>query len=291
MTDARKREADDARKRQETAEDVRKRTLAESQAKVERRNAAVQQSTGEAKPTPTQEENDRAALGEHIIEKEPDGSVPMPPVVDPPPEGDTQATAQRRRLMSPAAGSAAITRRAAAVRVLPAPATRQTNREWTRARSFGALPARLPPWSLARPRGSTRPGPYHLPVTGGWLSADAAQYWNWWQMGYDPSGGSSRSAMVEACVSAYAQTIAMCPGDHWRTERQEGPRPHHHIGAVAHPALSERLPVDFRFHAESRRARSTWTATPMRLACATIATRSTELHLMDPRQSAAAGRA
>lgn len=26
------------------------------------------------KPTPTQEENDRAALGEHILEHEPDGS-------------------------------------------------------------------------------------------------------------------------------------------------------------------------------------------------------------------------
>jgi hypothetical protein len=26
------------------------------------------------KPTPTQEENDRAALGEHVVEKEPDGS-------------------------------------------------------------------------------------------------------------------------------------------------------------------------------------------------------------------------
>jgi hypothetical protein len=32
----------------------------------------------QVKPTPTQEENDRAALGEHVIDKEPDGSPPDP---------------------------------------------------------------------------------------------------------------------------------------------------------------------------------------------------------------------
>jgi hypothetical protein len=30
------------------------------------------------KPTPTQEENDRAAMGEHVIEKEADGSAEQP---------------------------------------------------------------------------------------------------------------------------------------------------------------------------------------------------------------------
>ena len=34
-------------------------------------------------------------------------------------------------------------------------------------------------------------------------------------MDYDPLPGGS-SAVVEACIAAYAQTIAMCPGDHWR---------------------------------------------------------------------------
>ena len=56
--------------------------------------------------------------------------------------------------------------------------------------------------------GAFRPGPYHLPITGGWLPDGASI--NWWQLGYNPLGGSDRSAIVEACVSAYAQTIAMC---------------------------------------------------------------------------------
>src|SRR5262245_38682440 len=44
---------------------------------------------------------------------------------------------------------------------------------------------------------------------------------NWWQAGYSlqPADGG---AMVEACVSAYAQTVAMCPGAHWRTNADGG---------------------------------------------------------------------
>lgn len=69
--------------------------------------------------------------------------------------------------------------------------------------------------------GEAREGPYALPVTGGWLSADTGQYTNWWQMGYDverPGG----SAIVQACVSAYAQTAAMCLGSHWRARSDGG---------------------------------------------------------------------
>ncbi|WP_063685551.1 phage portal protein [Bradyrhizobium stylosanthis] len=70
--------------------------------------------------------------------------------------------------------------------------------------------------------GEYRPGPYHLPITGGWLPAAVGEYLNWWQKGYDPIGLSAQSAMVEACVSAYAQTVAMCPGDHWRLNNKGG---------------------------------------------------------------------
>lgn len=61
--------------------------------------------------------------------------------------------------------------------------------------------------------GEYRPGPYLL--DGGWLSSTAGKFMNWWQMGHSlrPYGGSN--PMVEACVSAYSQTVAMCPGDHW----------------------------------------------------------------------------
>jgi len=62
--------------------------------------------------------------------------------------------------------------------------------------------------------GAYRPGPYYL--TDGWLSATAGRAWNWWQMGSTLQPYGEGSAMVEACVSAYAQTVAMCPGDHWR---------------------------------------------------------------------------
>lgn len=69
--------------------------------------------------------------------------------------------------------------------------------------------------------GQYREGPYYLPNTNGWLSAQAGQYWNWWQLGYNVERGG-RSAMAEACVAAYAQTIAMCPGNHWSWEESKG---------------------------------------------------------------------
>lgn len=69
--------------------------------------------------------------------------------------------------------------------------------------------------------GDYREGPYWLPITGGWLSQQAGQYLNWWQMGYDPVRGGT-TAMVEACASAYSQTIAMCPGGHWRLNDDGG---------------------------------------------------------------------
>lgn len=68
--------------------------------------------------------------------------------------------------------------------------------------------------------GQYRPGPYEL--SGGWLTATAGKFMNWWQMGYSLRPNGESGAMVEACVSAYAQTIAMCPGDHWTGEENGG---------------------------------------------------------------------
>jgi HK97 family phage portal protein len=75
---------------------------------------------------------------------------------------------------------------------------------------------------VGKSEGNYRPGPYYLPVTGGWLPADVGDSWNWWQNGHCVQGISTQSAMVEACVSAYAQTVAMCPGEHWRLNDKGG---------------------------------------------------------------------
>jgi HK97 family phage portal protein len=79
--------------------------------------------------------------------------------------------------------------------------------------------SKMLPWAGRAVEGQYRPGPYWVSDGGagsGWINADIGRYWNWWQTGYRPQSGG-RSAMVEACVSAYSQTVAMCPGDHWRT--------------------------------------------------------------------------
>jgi len=63
--------------------------------------------------------------------------------------------------------------------------------------------------------------PYILPVTGGWLGPEGRSM-NWLQNGYSVRPFSTTSAMVEACVGAYSQTMAMCPGDHWRANGKGG---------------------------------------------------------------------
>src|SRR5688572_28726690 len=79
--------------------------------------------------------------------------------------------------------------------------------------------ARLPlPWRARQLEGQVRPGPYAL--SSGWLPAGTA--WNFWQSGLNVQPYGQRSAMVEACVSAYSQTVAMCPGDHWRKQSDGG---------------------------------------------------------------------
>jgi HK97 family phage portal protein len=86
---------------------------------------------------------------------------------------------------------------------------------------LGLLSRIFGPSSAKSGEGQYRDGPWWLPITGGWLPQEAGQNLNWWQMGFDPVG-SGTTAMVEACVSAYAQTVAMCPGDHWRAESKGG---------------------------------------------------------------------
>lgn len=80
----------------------------------------------------------------------------------------------------------------------------------------------LPSWAKrgVPAEGAYRPGPY--PTQDGWISAYAGKFLNFWQLGLNPMQHGESNAMVEACISAYAQTVAMCPGDHWKTEKDGG---------------------------------------------------------------------
>lgn len=84
---------------------------------------------------------------------------------------------------------------------------------------FSAL-SRMLPWRKRAAEGAYRPGPYLL--SDGWLSATAGRFMNFWQMGFSVQSYGDGGAMVEACVSAYSQTVAMCPGDHWRSTGDGG---------------------------------------------------------------------
>lgn len=60
------------------ADAARKAALDAAHEASEKTRKDAQERLSKGKPTPTQEENDRAALGEHILEHEDDGSGPDP---------------------------------------------------------------------------------------------------------------------------------------------------------------------------------------------------------------------
>ena len=135
---------------------------------------------------------------------------------------------------------------------------------------------------VGKGEGDYRPGPYYLPITGGWLPAGAAD--NWWQQGFTPSNVGGRSAMVEACVSAYAQTVAMCPGDHWRLNDKNG------RDRVKNSALARilRHPNDYQSISDFMLNATRWLY--MQGNCYALALRNSryeidELHLMDSNMS------
>jgi HK97 family phage portal protein len=135
------------------------------------------------------------------------------------------------------------------------------------------------------PEGQYREGPYLLPYSGGWLSAEAGSYMNWWQMGHDVQSGGT-SAMVEACVSAYSQTLAMCPGNHWKLGADGG---RVRVGGSALARVLRRPNSyqsisDFLLNA----TRSLFLeGNVYALALRNDRNEISELHLMDPRKSSA----
>ncbi len=63
--------------------------------------------------------------------------------------------------------------------------------------------------------GQPRPGPWRLPISGGWLPADVGNTWNWWQLGHSLAAGPHRSAIVEAVRSLlFGNTYAVALRSH-----------------------------------------------------------------------------
>jgi HK97 family phage portal protein len=89
------------------------------------------------------------------------------------------------------------------------------------------------------PEGAYHEGPYRILTTSspGWLPPEWGA-WNHWQMNQDPRSGAGISAMVEACVSAYAQTVAMCPMAHWQTQWDTGGREQVRTSALSRIAIA-----------------------------------------------------
>lgn len=139
----------------------------------------------------------------------------------------------------------------------------------------------LSPRQTKSVEGEVGPGPYYLPITGGWLPPDAP--WNFWQSAIEPTGGGT-SAMVEACLSAYSQTVAMCPGDHWRMNEKKG------RDRITTSALSRILRYPNSYQSPSdfilNLTRSLYgDGNGYALALRNDRFEINELHLMDPRQS------
>lgn len=140
------------------------------------------------------------------------------------------------------------------------------------------------PSAVRHAEGEYRPGPYLL--NDGWLSASAGRYWNWWQNGHSLNPYGTASAMVQACISAYAQTVAMCPGDHWLTKPDGG------RNRITTSALNRflRKPNDYQSISDFL-LNLVWNVydegNGLALALRNDRFEITEMHLFDPRQSAA----
>jgi HK97 family phage portal protein len=130
--------------------------------------------------------------------------------------------------------------------------------------------------------GQPRSGPFHLPVTGGWLPDGAPV--NWWQTGISPSGGE-RSAIVERCIALYAETAASLPGAHWQRNACGGRT------RMRNSALARILAKPNEYETPSSFMLNAMHSLYREGNCFALALRNDRfevesLHLMDPRMSA-----
>jgi HK97 family phage portal protein len=130
--------------------------------------------------------------------------------------------------------------------------------------------------------GQPRSGPFHLPVTGGWLPDGAPV--NWWQTGISPSGGE-RSAIVERCIALYAETAASLPGAHWQRNARGGRT------RMRNSALARILAKPNEYETPSSFMLNAMHSLYREGNCFALALRNDRfevesLHLMDPRMSA-----
>jgi hypothetical protein len=164
-----KKRADEARKRLEAERKTREDAAAKSG-----------KAAGDVKPTPTQDENDLAASGVHVMDKEPDGSEEQPSPAEQMARTDTRQMEAR-----------------------PAPAWLPDQRGKTRnmtVRGFLQRVAIAGQW-IAKARAIIILARI-VPKSGGWLAAGTPD--NFWQLGLDPVSGG-QGAMVEAAYRPTAR--------------------------------------------------------------------------------------
>ena len=130
--------------------------------------------------------------------------------------------------------------------------------------------------------GQPRPGPYHLPLTGGWLPDGIST--NWWQSGIRPTGGE-RSAIVERCIALYAETASSLPGAHWQRNARGGRT------RVRNSALARILAKPNEYETPSSFMLNSVHSLYREGNCFALALRNDRfeiesVHLMDPRMSA-----
>jgi hypothetical protein len=125
-----RRAAEQAQGDRQKQEDAARKRVADQREASERQRVEKMNADAGIKPTPTQEENDQAAQGVHVLDKEPDGSPEQPPTIpptEPPPEG---APVARRQVEAGRSGAPYQTRdatRAGTDRSPDRPATDKPN--------------------------------------------------------------------------------------------------------------------------------------------------------------------